>query len=192
MYIALQRLLRADRARHLCLDGFLKLHAGERVLDIGCGPGHVLDYLPRVQYVGFDTEPRYINYAQQHYSDRGRFFCEEFTHAHVERFAPFDAIILFGIIHHIDDLIADNLLCLLAECLSSSGRMVTLDPCIVPGQGRISRLVAQWDRGRYVRDREGYQNLVGKHFSEVAHSVIPNTSRIPSTELIMHLRRQVN
>lgn len=191
LYIALQRMLGAERVRRIALDRFVKLQEGERVLDIGCGPGHVLDHVPRVDYVGFDTEPRYIAYAKRHYSDRGRFFCEPFGRAHVTRFPPFDAILLFGIIHHVDDAAADNLLGLLARCLSPTGRVVTIDPCFVPGQTWVTRLMARWDRGRFVRDEKSYRRLVAGHFREVEASLIPNTGRIPSIEFVMRLGPRV-
>jgi SAM-dependent methyltransferase len=187
LYIALQRLLRADRGRRICLDQFMKLREGERVLDIGCGPGYILDYMPRVDYVGFDIEPHYIEYAKKHYGDRGRFFCEHFAQRHVAEFAPFDAIMLFGLIHHLDETAAEELLGLVARCLAPAGRVVTLDPCFVAGQSRLTRLIAQWDRGGFVRDEKGYRCLVAKHFQGVEMNVVPNIGPVPSIELIMRL-----
>ena len=75
--------------------------------------------MPRVDYVGFDTEPRYIEYAREHYRDRGRFFCEHFAQAHVTKFKPFDAIMLLGIVHHINDAEAEDLFGLLGEMLGA-------------------------------------------------------------------------
>jgi hypothetical protein len=46
-YLVIQKLLAADRPRRVCV-GVLAPRAGERILDIGCGVGHVLDYLPAV------------------------------------------------------------------------------------------------------------------------------------------------
>src|SRR5262245_36600497 len=42
LYIGLQRMLGAERVRQISLERFAKLREGERVLDIGCGPGQVL------------------------------------------------------------------------------------------------------------------------------------------------------
>jgi SAM-dependent methyltransferase len=188
VYIGWQRVLGADRLRRICLDRFIQLREGERVLDIGCGPGYVLDFMPSVDYVGFDIEPSYIAYAKKHYANRGSFFCEHFSQAHVTKFLPFDAIMLFGIIHHMDDAVAGSLLGLLAECLAPNGRIVTLDPCFTSGQSRISRWVAQVDRGSFVREEHAYRRLGGEHFATVEDSLISNVCRIPSTELIMRLR----
>jgi SAM-dependent methyltransferase len=187
LYIRWQRILGAYRLRQICLDDFLKLREGERVLDIGCGPGYILDYMPRVDYVGFDTEPRYIEYAKEHYPDRGRFFCEHFAQAHVSKFKPFDAIMLFGIIHHVDDVVAEDLFGLVAKCLTPNGRVVTLDPCFTPAQSRIARWVAQADRGRFVRSEEAYRRLGGDQFADVEARLVSNVCRIPSTELILRL-----
>jgi SAM-dependent methyltransferase len=189
LYIRWQRMLGAHRLRQICLDEFLQLREGERVLDIGCGPGYILDYMPRVDYVGFDTEPRYIEYAREHYLDRGSFFCEPFAQRHVARLKPFDAIMLMGIVHHVDDAVAQDLLCLLAKCLAPNGRVVTLDPCFTPSQSRVARWVAKADRGEFVRDEQAYRRLGADQFSDVDAHVVNNVCRIPSTELIMRLGR---
>jgi len=185
MYIGLQRLLGADRLRRICLDEFMKLREGERVLDIGCGPGYILNYMPPVEYVGFDTDPRYIEYAKAHYSDRGRFVCEHFVQDHVAQFQPFDAIMLFGIIHHLDDVVAEDLLGLLAQCLATNGRIVTVDPCFTPDQSRIARFMAESDRGRFVREEPAYRSLVSKQFAQSQAKIVTDGCRIPYTALIM-------
>jgi SAM-dependent methyltransferase len=189
LYIRWQRILGAYRLRQICLDDVLKLREGERVLDIGCGPGYILDYMPRVDYVGFDTEPRYIEYAREHYRDRGRFFCEHFAQAHVTKFKPFDAIMLLGIVHHINDAEAEDLFGLLAKCLAPNGRVVTLDPCVTPTQSRVARWVAQADRGGFVRNERAYRRLGADQFADVEGRLVNNICRIPSTELIMRLGR---
>src|SRR3981081_1149380 len=79
LYVAIQRALGADRLRRICLDEVLLLREGEHVLDFGCGPGYVLNYMPRVDCVGVDIDPRCIDYAKEHYSGRGRFVCKQLS-----------------------------------------------------------------------------------------------------------------
>ena len=43
---------------------YLAVTAGERVLDLGCGPGDILSALPDCEYVGIDVEERYIEAAR--------------------------------------------------------------------------------------------------------------------------------
>jgi ubiquinone/menaquinone biosynthesis C-methylase UbiE len=40
---------------------------GEKVLDIGCGPGKILEKLPTVDYLGFDINHKYVEAAQKRF-----------------------------------------------------------------------------------------------------------------------------
>ena len=189
LYIRWQRILGAYRLRQICLDDVLKLREGERVLDIGCGPGYILDYMPRVDYVGFDTEPRYIEYAREHYRDRGRFFCEHFAQAHVTKFKPFDAIMLLGIVHHIMTLRPK----ICSGCWRNAWRQTGASShsirALTSTQSRFARWVAKADRGGFVRNERAYRRLGADQFADVEGRLVNNICRIPSTELIMRLGR---
>jgi SAM-dependent methyltransferase len=41
-----------------------------RVLDIGCGPAYIVEYLRGATYFGFDINSRYIAYAQKIWKPR--------------------------------------------------------------------------------------------------------------------------
>lgn len=187
-YLALQKAFGADRLRRVCVE-ILAPHPGERILDIGCGPAYILDYLPTVTYYGFDTEQRYIDYARQKYGDKGYFYCAQFTEEHAETLELFDAVMFMGLLHHLPDDACHNVVNLVSRTLKAGGRVVTLDPCFVDGQSTIARFVASHDRGRFVRDERGYLALVEAHFSEVKSRVVHNVGRLPSTEIIMHLTK---
>ena len=51
---------------------------GDRILDIGCGTGASVRYLPSdVEYVGIDLSAPYIEVAQVKYGKRGKFVCAD-------------------------------------------------------------------------------------------------------------------
>ena len=53
-------------ARIKAIADYLDMRPGMRVIDIGCGPGHILPYLPEgTIYNGFDIDETYIAYAQR-------------------------------------------------------------------------------------------------------------------------------
>jgi SAM-dependent methyltransferase len=166
----------------------LDAQPGERILDIGCGPAYLLDDLPAVHYVGFDTDARYLAYARERYGHRGEFILSEYNETQRERHAPFDGILLMGLIHHLDDSQASDLLQLLAQSLTPNGRAITLDPCFTPDQSRIARFMARNDRGQFVRDELGYVSLVKRCFADVSQRVMHGICRVPSTEIVMVLR----
>ena len=63
IYSAFQSLTGAHQGRKSFISDFVKPMAGMSILDIGCGPAEILDYLPAVDYWGFDISEEYINHA---------------------------------------------------------------------------------------------------------------------------------
>ena len=189
-YLALQWLLGSYRLRKLCIE---KLDAaqGERVLDLGCGPAYVIDYLPAVDYVGFDTNASYIEYAKRRYAGRGAFFCEMFSREHVGRLGQFDAVLALGLMHHISPHQGLEFLKLIARVLRPGGRVILLDPCLVPGDKWMARFLARHDRGRFVTDEAGYRRIAQQCFREISSTIVKNSGRLPSTEIIMMLRAPI-
>jgi SAM-dependent methyltransferase len=49
--------LGADHARRVHISKYIQPKVGERILDVGCGPADVLEYLPSVSVTGVDFEP---------------------------------------------------------------------------------------------------------------------------------------
>src|ERR1035438_2359647 len=53
----------AYRSRVL-VEEYIRPRPGDRILDIGCGPGNMLPYLPECRYTGFDVNQSYITSAR--------------------------------------------------------------------------------------------------------------------------------
>jgi len=186
LYIAVQKALRADALRRLCISK-LALEKGNRVLDIGCGPADYLEDLRDVEYHGFDTAPQYIEHARQRFGDRGHFYCEVYAEHHVAALAPFDRVMLMGLLHHLDDAACDDLLGLIARSLASGGRVVTLDTCFEEQRPFLRTFIAKRDRGEYVRVPRQYEALARPHFTRVSGFHANDICRIPISEWIMVL-----
>jgi SAM-dependent methyltransferase len=190
LYVALQRGLGADRLRYRCLDE-LGLKGGETVIDVGCGPAYYFERLPRVQYFGFDTSPRYVDYARRRWGDRAEFRCEVFGEEHLSQIPPADAVLLLGLLHHLSDDESRHLLQVAAKALAPGGRVIAVDTCYEPRQGRISRWMSDNDRGEYVRSPEAFVALAQESFGDVDGEVIDDATRIPSSFWLMRMRKPV-
>lgn len=162
---------------------------GARVLDIGCGLGAILDELPRVRYRGFDIDPSYIASARRRYGHRGAFDVADVTRADVEA-GDYDIALAIGVLHHLDDDAARALVALAARALAPGGRLVTFDGCYAPDQSRIARYLLDSDRGRHVRDRDGYLALVRERFHDVAIILRDDWLRVPYTHIILEATKQ--
>lgn len=168
------------------VDEHVKPVAGEKVLDIGCGPADILNYLPSVNYTGVDISPEYIDAATKRFGERGRFLCGDVGEVTIEKEkGTFTLVLATGVVHHLDDERAGKLFQLAKLALGSSGRLVTYDGCFIDEQSPIARWLLRSDRGKFVRTRAEYERLASGSFKVVQPSLRQDLLRIPYTHLIM-------
>lgn len=169
-------------ARVRAIGDYLDLRPGMRIVDIGCGPGHIVGHLPAgVDYIGLDVDRPSIDYAERRFGDRGRFAVRFFDAAAADELGPADVVMMNGVMHHIgDEDLAATLACV-RSALKPGGTLFTLDGCYVPGQSRIDRWLLDNDRGLHVRDAEGYRRLLEGSFDTVELHIRDDYSRLPYT-----------
>jgi len=184
IYSLFRRLVGRDTARAVYAREHLRLEPGQRVLDLGCGPGDILQFLPAVDYVGYDINPAYIERARLRFGQRGEFHCQAVDDT-LSLQMKFDVVIAHGVLHHLDDDAAATLFGVARRALKPGGRLVTFDGCFAEDQSALARLFLSLDRGRHVRSREGYERLARSGFDEVKCFVRHDLIRIPYTHLIM-------
>lgn len=173
-------------SRRKYVDQYIRPGAGDRVLDIGCGPADILDYLPAtVSYTGFDGSPSYIDSARARFGARGSFFCELVDEKVIQRIGRFDLAIATGVLHHLDDADAVSLFRIAHHALVPGGRLITLDGCYTPEQSRVARYIISKDRGEHVRPAPAYEALARSVFADVQVFVRHDLMRIPYTHIIM-------
>lgn len=185
VYERFQRLLGSDASRRRYVRELLRPSPGARILDIGCGPGTILDYLPEdADYAGYDLNPGYIEEARRRYPGRGRFFCARVEDAPDEP-GGFDLVLATAILHHLDDPEAGRLVASAWRHLRPGGSLVTIDPVRHPGQSPVARLLVALDRGRRVRTPEGYRGLVAERFPSVETTLLTDLLPIPYSHFLM-------
>jgi SAM-dependent methyltransferase len=187
LYNFVQRTVGSTNARRYFVENFARLPTAARVLDIGCGPGTIVPFLPRhlAQYVGFDPNPRYIQVARHRFgSDSHTFFEAECSNAGgwlAERGCRFDAILAAGVLHHLDDREVRELLDLAVTYCEPDGFFASLDSAIVPDENPIAAALIHIDRGQHVRSPVEYQMLLGAKFASIRCEVRQDLMRIPYT-----------
>lgn len=188
VYSAFQSLMGAHKFRTNFVAQFVRPFSGMAILDIGCGPADILAYLPNVEYWGFDISERYIERAGNAFGTRGHFRCKQLEVDDLDELPKFDVALAIGLLHHIDDQVALNVLQLADQALKPGGRLLTVDPCLDPSQSSIARFLVRHDRGQNVRDKGGYEALALSVF-KAPNVVVRHQAWIPYTHCIMECQK---
>lgn len=131
-----------------------------RVLDVGCGPGTNTHLFTHADYLGIEINPGYIEHARRRHNRR--FVVADITTYEDAGGAEFDFILVNSFLHHIDTPSAIKILGRLQSWLSEDGHIHLLE-LLSPGDRSIARLLANYDRGKYLRSLEEWQALFDRH-----------------------------
>lgn len=161
---------------------------GARILEIGCGPGTIVSYLPQSDYFGFDLSPKYIEMARRRFP-KAHFACERVSQFSLAEEQSFDIVLALGIVHHLEDSEARQLFQTAHDALRPGGKLVTIDGAWVDGQSATARWLLAMDRGEYVRSDSEYVEIASQVFSNVRRNVRHDLLRIPYTHLVLECIR---
>ena len=188
MYEFIQTAVGAGKARKIIAADYLKVRAGDHVIDVGCGTGEMIKSLPvGVRYVGFDLSEPYIRSARSQFGAQGRFECADVAYSRNLNLPAADVAYAIGLLHHLDDDQVVDLLRSLAEIIKPGGRVITVDPTLFDGQNRVAAFVAKRDRGRNVRSPSEYAVLARSVFPYAKHEVRNDLLRIPYSHCIVEM-----
>jgi len=185
VYRFAQWLVGADRFRKVLIEDFLQVETGMKLVDIGCGPADILKYLPDVDYVGLDHSRSYVDSAIARFGSRGQFIQITAGEIDLIQFAPRDLAISIGVLHHLNDGEALEMLKMAKAVLGENGRFVSVDPTIAVGQHPIGRFLASRDRGQHVRAPNSIEALVKQVFGKVTVHTRHNLLRIPYSHVLV-------
>jgi SAM-dependent methyltransferase len=184
IYNGLQMIVGAMRAREIVIREYLQPKSDDRILDIGCGTGYIINYLPNCRYVGFDINAVYINYAKKKYRLRGEFHCNYATKELLKGYGVFDCVMMNGLIHHLDDSESVDMLSLAKSVLKYGGIIVGIDGCYKDDLGSFGRWMLNNDRGKFVRDKSGYESVLLKVFKDTYSEIREDLFLVPYNCLI--------
>lgn len=137
-----------------------------RVLEIGCSVGNISEAFrafPKVDFTGIDIDEQAINLAKKRFHNESNF---NFSVRSLEDLSVqgemFDYVIFAGMLHHVDDNTALQLLLDALKCTRVGGMLVIYEPETVrPTDGWFFRFFyAMFEQGAFLRSRCDLQRLV--------------------------------
>ena len=190
IYSFFQTLMGAHRLREHFVRKYVKPTPEMKILDLGCGPADILAHLTGfgVDYYGFDISEAYICQAKSRFGDQGAFYCKQLKMTDISNLPKFDIVIAIGLLHHLTDDEAADVMQIVLKLLKEEGKLLTVDPCLAPAQNKIARFLINYDRGQNVRDKVSYESLARQVFTHT-RSEIRHQSWIPYTHCFMICRR---
>ena len=188
------RLLGGWQARQWLAGNVWKLQGGESVVDIGCGAGAVLDHLPRgSDYIGIDVSESYIAAARKKYAGTATFFLGtplDFLRQDESHVNNTDLVLCNGLLHHLSDAEATEVLEISKRLLKPGGRLVCLEATYLARQSRLSKWVVSTDRGQFVRSEQEWKELVSRTFERCSTLILTGLLRIPYTHIVIECRNE--
>jgi SAM-dependent methyltransferase len=190
LYNLLQDAVGANALRRKVIQNHVRAKAGDKVVDIGCGPSRILRWLPDVQYLGLDINPEYISSATRTHGNKGTFVVGDTKSLRDDpRFKDADIVMALGLLHQLDDEDAAHCIRFGYDALKERGRFVCLDGCWIPNQGSFSTYVMSHDRGQNVRTEQQYRELAAKVFTHVDAWVDKKPMRIPYVTVVLECEK---
>ena len=185
VYSMVQRLIGGQDGRAVIVRDFIRPQSGDRILDIGCGPATMLQYLDEVSYTGIDFNPSYIEEAKTRYGTRGIFLVQSVDELAADLQQGFDIVLAIALLHHLSDAQSLSLFKSARACLRQGGRLITLDCAWTAPQNPVAKLLIKLDRGKNTRTPEEYERLARQEFASVQSVVRTDLNRFPYTHCIM-------
>lgn len=191
VYSFFQNLAGAHRARIWIAEHFWRADAGQKIVDLGCGPGTVLDFLPQsIEYVGFDISEEYIETARKvHASKKNTTFFSSDVHSLLgkndSRLANADLVLCNGLLHHLNDTEVVEVFRLAQEIMKPNGRLVCIEPVFLVHQSAFSRWLMSKDRGCNIRTEQQWKYLTAKVFDRYATNISVDLIRIPYVHIFI-------
>ncbi len=193
LYALVQNLIGARRSRRWLAEHFWQITPDSKVVDIGCGPADVLEFLPAdIDYLGFDPSPAYIARARERHgaNRRAQFLTgTTATLADDTRFRNADAVLCIGVLHHLEDAEALEVMAFAQRNLRPGGRLLCLEPCFLEKGSRLANWVMRWDRGRNIRAEAAWRALLAAVFPDGEAEPVRGLVRIPYTHILLRGRR---
>jgi len=177
----------AENAKNTVIREFVAAFPKAKVLDIGCGTGVMLDHMDEkltVDYVGYDINKEYIDFAKNKYGNKGRFYCSSINETVLHE-KDFDIASAIAILHHLDNHESEKLIELGKKSLKPGGYLILSEPVWTKEQGKLEKALMARDRGQNIRTKEEYIALAKTQFENVECTIIPGLMTIPWTICVL-------
>jgi 2-polyprenyl-3-methyl-5-hydroxy-6-metoxy-1,4-benzoquinol methylase len=135
-----------------------------KILEIGCSVGNIADAfrsLPGIAYTGIDIDGKAINVAQRRFAGTAFRFLEESIEEHAQSKSRYDYILVAGMLHHVDDAMATDILRTTRFLCSPGATVLIYDPdTLMPSDPALVRWYYKLEQGKFRRPHTESEALI--------------------------------
>ncbi|MGB9680909.1 MAG: class I SAM-dependent methyltransferase, partial [Minisyncoccia bacterium] len=176
-------------------ENVYKLKKGEAILDLGCGTGDILNYIPEgIKYYGIDIRENYISEAEKKFRNKGVFFVEDAIKILKDKtkiIDKVDLIIANGFLHHLDNEEAKDLLNNIRNYLKEGGRCIFLEPVYLFHQKKFSKWIMGLDRGQHIRSESEWKTLISSVFDSFQTHILQGLIFLPYIHILIECKNDL-
>ena len=190
LYDGFQSLVGTRAIRSYFVSNYVKPKLGDKLLDLGCGTGGLLNHLPALNYFGYDPSEKYIKSAKAAYRNNPDVsFCSGDLNDFVFIKNSFDKVILLGVLHHVDDHVANALLSTGHLALKKGGILISMDMCEREDINVLAKWMNKFDRGKHIRTQDQYKSLLSTHFKNIEDYDYCGRGRVPLSHYVLKCKK---
>lgn len=191
IYDAFQTCVGAYKLRNKILSEALSDNP-KRVLDLGCGTGMIIPHLSsKTEYFGIEISEEYAEYAKKRdkrISVRTGSVAENKLYDGI-KLKKGDLVFALGLFHHLDQATISKMAENLQSAMETGAEIIGIDPYIDSTTSYLGRVIANNDRGKFIRNQEQLNAIFSKNGYILELNVLRNTLLIPSDILFTKLKR---
>lgn len=190
VYKAFQFVIIKSSTYKFVYQTIFKTNPNSVVLDCGCGPAQYRKIIKCKKYIGIDFNLKHIQTAKKNYPD-DEFYFGDLSNFNFKEIGNFSDILLFGLLHHLNDENAKKLIDKLIEQLESNGKIVAIDPLYVEKNSlfdAVANFIASKDQGNFVRTENEYIDIVNHKMASTNTTIYSNLLRVPFYHHIMNIK----
>lgn len=169
LWLLFQRLIGGSKDKQALALSVFSDRGGEgekkkHILEIGCSVGNIADAfrsLPHIRYTGIDIDKSVITVAQSRFTGTGFQFLHESMEEHIKRKIQYDYILVAGMLHHVDDETALEILKQTAPLSKPNATVLVYDPVTL---NESDPFYMHWfyklEQGQFMRDEQSTKKLI--------------------------------
>lgn len=159
------------------------------VLDCGCGPAQYRNLIKCSKYIGIDFNKKHIEMARKKFSN-DTFYIDDILNFDFKKITGYSDVLLFGLLHHLNDSNAKELIKNLSNNLKDDGKIVSIDPVYMESRNiyiSVANFIASKDQGNFVRTEKEYIKLIDPSIFRTETKIYDNLLRIPFHHNVMYI-----